>query len=100
MSKMNDINIDDHNNNDNKSKKIRKLFNACEKSGLTKHFAITGHNPIFANVKILEKENNYQKRSIKEMINIKINNTLNKYTVTVLLHPGYAGLLHKIVIKK
>lgn len=83
-----------------RKKKLLSLCKICEKSGLTIHIAVTGHKPLFDNVEILEKENNFHKRSIKEMIHIKTNDNLKRKSDLLALNPAYDGLLNNIKRKK
>ena len=65
-----------------------------ESTALSKHSKELNHHFDFNNVRILDKESNYQKRLIKEMINIKKEkNSINFRTDIQNLSILYNGIL-------
>jgi hypothetical protein len=74
---------------------LLKLAKSCEVSGLTSHFATTGHSFNFSNPKIVDRSNNNFVLGVLEMIHIKMNPGVNKITDTQNLNPAYFGLLEK-----
>ncbi len=78
--------------------KLRKL-NKVEKdkhSALSVHLYNLNHHINLDNVRILERESNYRKRRILEMINIKTTyDTINKQTDTEYLQSSYKNILFK-----
>ena len=67
-----------------------------EQSVVSKHRNI-GHEFNWDKIKILDKEPNYDKRLISEMIHISAcKHSINKKTDTQNLHTPYISLLHKI----
>ncbi len=72
---------------------LLKLAKICETSGLTAHYAKTGHSFNFANPKIVDRNNNTFVLGMLEMVHIKMNPGVNKMTDTQNLNPAYFGLL-------
>lgn len=96
MAAMQDVGEGFNDKDIKKKNDIRKLYKSCEKSGLTTHFSITGHNFDFANVKVLDREKNWYKRSVLEMINVHLCDNVNKKCDSEALSPAYSGLLDVI----
>ena len=71
-------------------------INKSERTALADHHFKEGHNLDFNNYSILDIENNYKKRLISEMINIKINNSINKKADTDNLSKVYDILINQI----
>jgi hypothetical protein len=72
---------------------LNKLVKACDKSGLTTHYADTGHNFNFNEVEIIGKSDNRFKLGILEMIEIKKFLGVNKNTDTQNLNAAYFGII-------
>lgn len=72
-------------------------INKTEKTALAHHhFDSENHNFNFDEIRIMDKENNWYKRNISEMIQIELNtNNINFKTDTNGLNPFYKALLHK-----
>lgn len=64
-------------------------------SALSEHLVSSGHNINFDNVKILCNESHRQKRDVKEMIYIRMNETINTQTDSLKLGRSYDNLLLK-----
>lgn len=64
-----------------------------EQTALARHHFNTGHNFDFSKISILDREDNYRKRCVSEMIHIYLNNTVNLKTDTNNLSCLYNGLL-------
>lgn len=66
-------------------------------SALVDHSLRLNHSPNFDEVKILDKETNYSKRNILEMIHIKTtDNTMNKQTDSLSLTNSYNSIINKL----
>lgn len=65
-----------------------------EKTALAQHHFTDGHNFNFERPQILEREYNYRKRTISEMIHIKLNDTINSRTDVAKLSSQYNYLLN------
>jgi hypothetical protein len=74
---------------------LLKLAKCCEVSGLTNHYALTGHSFDFSTPRIVDRSNNKFVLGVLEMIHIKLNPGVNKMTDTQNLNPAYFGLLEK-----
>jgi len=72
-------------------------INKVNKTALaTHHFKEENHNFDFDNARIVDRENNWLKRNISEMIQIELNtNNINFKTDTQNLNPHYKNLLLK-----
>lgn len=70
--------------------------NKNEKTALAMHHFDNNHDFDFEKVKILDRENNYFKRCISEMIQISINDTINLRSDVESLSIVYSNLLTKI----
>jgi len=68
--------------------------NKPEKTALAQHHFSTGHSFNFDEVSILDRENNYFKRCLGEMICITLNNSVNNRTDVQGLSVQYTNLLH------
>lgn len=66
-----------------------------DKTALSSHHFETRHNFRFDEVKILDKETNFKKRNLSEMIFINLHNTINLRTDTLGLSNIYSNLLNK-----
>jgi hypothetical protein len=75
---------------------LNRLDKLCDKSGLSSHFAATGHNFDFNGTKIIEKSDNRFKLGVLEMIEIKKHVGVNKNTDTENLNAAYFGIIDKI----
>lgn len=64
-----------------------------EKTALALHHFETGHNFLFDNVEILDKESNFRRRNISEMIHINLNDTVNMRSDTLHLSAVYSNIL-------
>lgn len=73
-----------------------KNIDKNEKTALAVHHFQENHNLDFDEVKILDKECNYHKRCISEMIHISIHDTMNIRTDTQKLSIIYNNLLREI----
>ncbi|CAG5073408.1 Protein of unknown function [Cotesia congregata] len=77
--------------------RIQQHENSCpdvkildnNKTALALHYFDSGHRFKFDEVKILDLENNWHKRSVSEMVWIKLNDTVNKRTDTQNLSTIY-----------
>jgi hypothetical protein len=79
---------------------LNKFLKICETSGITSHFAETGHAFDFQNTKIIDKTNDLFKLEMLEMIQIRKDIGVNKMIETEKLHPAYHGLIDKFIVKK
>lgn len=72
-------------------------FNKTEKTALATHHFENNHQFDFDNTKILDKESNFRKRNLSEMIFITLNNnkTVNLRSDTQFLSTLYKGILYK-----
>lgn len=77
----------------NDEKKFRLKTNP---TALVQHRQDTGHTFNFENTSILDRQENYKKRIISEMINIKKNNTVNKRTDIENLSASYFNIIDKL----
>jgi hypothetical protein len=78
---------------------LQKFLKICETSGITSHFAETGHAFDFQNTKVIDKTNDLFKLEILEMIHIRKDTGVNKMIETEKLHPAYHGLIDKYNVK-
>ena len=63
---------------------------------VTEHYIENKHNFNFENIKILDKEPLYHKRTISEMFFIQLqDNSINKKEDTQKLFPPYRSVIHK-----
>ncbi|CAG5084846.1 Protein of unknown function [Cotesia congregata] len=85
------------------SKRLHQHRYSCEekfrskedRTALANHHFLTGHNFDFDGVKIVDREGNWFKRNISEMVHICLSDTVNWRTNTDRLSKVYIGLIEK-----
>lgn len=72
-----------------------KFRNKEDRTALANHHFLTGHNFDFDGVVIVDREGNWFKRNISEMVHIRLSDAVNLRTDTDRLSKVYMGLIEK-----